>query len=147
MLVYQKAVHVPDKDAAKHIIEFLETNGWINAWEDGVYDFDHYHSTAHEVLVVIKGSARIQFGGPSGVALLIERGDSVVIPAGVAHKAIDLYDDFTCVGAYPTGQNYDIRKGSMEEREQTIQNIKAVPLPAADPIYGTDGPLLNNWKV
>jgi uncharacterized protein YjlB len=147
LLVYQKAVNVPDRNAASIIIEFLETNGWINAWEGGVYDFDHYHSTAHEVLVVIKGSARIQFGGPAGVALLVESGDAVVIPAGVAHKAIDLYDEFTCIGAYPTGQDYDLRKGSAEEREQSLQNIKAVPLPTADPIYGTEGPLVNNWKL
>jgi uncharacterized protein YjlB len=147
LLIYQKAVHLPEKHAGKKIREFLETNGWVNAWENGVYDFHHYHSTAHEVLVTVKGSARIQFGGPSGVAFLLEQGDAVVIPAGVAHKAIDVYDDFSCIGAYPMGQEYDIMKGEEGEHERALENIKNVPLPLADPIYGTDGPLLNNWKI
>src|SRR5687767_2532670 len=72
LLVYQKAVHVPREEAGKVIIEYLETNGWVNAWENGVYDYHHYHSTAHEVLVVIRGSARIQFGGDAGVTYLLE---------------------------------------------------------------------------
>jgi uncharacterized protein YjlB len=147
LLVYEKAVQIPSSNPAKKIIDFLETNAWVNAWEDGVYDFHHYHSTAHEVLIIIKGSARIQFGGPSGVSQLLEKGDAVVIPAGVAHKAIDVYDNFTCIGAYPTGQDYDIKKGLKEEREEAIHNIKSLPLPTADPIYGVDGPLLNNWKT
>src|SRR3990170_706334 len=28
----------------------FRSNGWRGAWVDGIYDFDHYHSTAHEVL-------------------------------------------------------------------------------------------------
>jgi uncharacterized protein YjlB len=147
LLIYQKALHLPEKNVTRTIMEFLETNGWVNAWENGVYDFHHYHSTAHEVLVVIEGSARIQFGGPSGIASLMERGDAVVIPAGVAHKAIDLYDNFSCIGAYPTGQDYDLKKGEEGEHQLAVENIKAVPLPLADPIYGIDGPLLNNWKA
>lgn len=147
LLIYQKAVNLPKEGRSKMIMEFLETNAWIDAWENGVYDYHHFHSTAHEVLIIIKGSARIQFGGPGGVAFLVEETDAVIIPAGVAHKAIDLYDDFTCVGAYPAGQKYDIRTGEEEERDDVIKNIKSVPLPAADPIYGTDGPLLNNWKI
>lgn len=146
LLIYQKAVNLPAKNRSKTIMEFLETNGWVNAWEDGVYDYHHYHSTAHEVLVIIKGSARIQFGGQGGVSLLVEESDAVIIPAGVAHKAIDLYDDFTCIGAYPAGQEYDIKTGKDDEREEAIQNIKKVALPAADPIYGIEGPLLSNWK-
>lgn len=147
LLIYQKAVHLPRQNRSKMIMELLETNGWVNAWENGVYDYHHYHSTAHEVLVIIKGSARIQFGGPNGVSFLVEESDSVIIPAGVAHKAIDLYDDFTCIGAYPTGQEYDIKTGKPDEREQALKNTKAVSLPSADPIYGIEGPLLNNWKM
>jgi uncharacterized protein YjlB len=147
LLVYQKAIHLPDKDAGKTIVELLETNGWVNAWKDGVYDYHHYHSTAHEVLVVIRGSARIQFGGPTGIAELLESGDAVVIPAGVAHKAIDIYDGFTCIGAYPTGQDYDLNYGKEEERGQAILNIKTLPLPTADPIYGVEGPMVMNWKM
>lgn len=147
LLVYQRALQIPEQDADKVVIELFETNEWINAWVDGVYDYHHYHSTAHEVLGVIKGSARIQFGGPEGVALLVEKGDTIVIPAGVAHKAVDVYDGFTCVGAYPVGQDYDILTGKDAEHEKAVERIKALELPLADPVYGTDGPLISNWKI
>lgn len=147
LLVYQRALQIPDEDAEKVIIELFETNEWINAWVDGVFDYDHYHSTAHEVLGIIRGSARIQFGGPGGVALLVEQGDTVIIPAGVAHKALDLYDDFACIGAYPAGQDYDILTGKDGEHDKAVENTKKLELPLADPVYGTDGPLLTNWKI
>src|SRR5688572_4789682 len=65
LLVYQQALHTDD---GKIIEEIFESNRWLNAWQDGILNVDHYHSTAHEVLAVIQGEARIQFGGPSGVA-------------------------------------------------------------------------------
>jgi uncharacterized protein YjlB len=146
LLAYQKALELKGNDEGKKVIDFFETNGWVNAWENGVYDYHHYHSTAHEVLGIIQGSARIQFGGPGGIALLLEKGDVVVIPAGVAHKALDTYDQFKCVGAYPVGQKYDLKYGKSEEREKSIENIKGLPLPDTDPVYGIDGPLIRNWK-
>jgi uncharacterized protein YjlB len=145
LLVYQKALHLPGENAGKTLRELFETNGWVNAWENGVYDYHHYHSTAHEVLGIVRGSARIQFGGPDGPSLLLDRGDAVVIPAGVAHKAIDIYDNFSCVGAYPEGQKYDLLRGEESEHEQALQNIRELSLPLADPIYGIEGPLLQNW--
>jgi uncharacterized protein YjlB len=147
LLIYQKALQIPDESGEKTVIEWLESNDWVDAWVDGVYDYHHYHSTAHEVLGIINGSARIQFGGPGGVSVLVEKGDAIVIPAGVAHRALDLYDDFTCIGAYPTGQKYDLLTGREQEREKAIENIKSLPIPLADPIYGTEGPLLTNWKI
>jgi uncharacterized protein YjlB len=146
LLVYQKALQVPEVDPEKTIIEIFETNEWVNAWVNGVYDYHHYHSTAHEVLGVIRGSARVQFGGPEGTSILLETGDAVVIPAGVAHKAIDVYDEFTCIGAYPVGQQFNILTGEKSEREKAIEEIKSLGLPLADPIYGTEGPLIINWK-
>jgi uncharacterized protein YjlB len=145
LLVYEKAIQVNDM-SAEQVIELFEVNGWSDAWVNGVFDYHHFHSTAHEVLGVIRGSARIQFGGPSGVAILIEKGDVVVIPAGVAHMALDVYDEFQVVGAYPSSQKYDIRKGDPDEREEVLKNIQEVSLPISDPVYGIEGPLLTNWK-
>jgi uncharacterized protein YjlB len=145
-LLYPNAV-TGEQLNSKDVMELLETNGWVNAWENGIYDFDHYHATTHEVLCVIEGSARVQFGGPNGVAVLIEAGDVAILPAGTAHKAIDCYDDFKCVGAYPEGYNYDMKYGKADEREEAIQSIRAVPAPPADPVYGLDGPLLTNWNL
>jgi uncharacterized protein YjlB len=145
LLVYQKAFQIPLREESEMVKELLETNSWTNAWEDGIYDYHHYHSTAHEVLVVAEGSARVQFGGPQGVTLTLEAGDVIVIPAGVAHKRLDHTETFTCIGAYPTGQIYDMNYGKNEERERAERNIKNLPLPESDPVYGNDGPLIKNW--
>lgn len=147
LLVYRKALHLPDGDRGKIVAELFESNGWVNSWEDGIYDYHHYHSTAHEVLGIINGTGRIQFGGPSGVSLLLDEGDVVVIPAGVAHKNISGSDDLVCVGAYPEGQRYDINTGKPEEKQKAEQSIRDVALPETDPIYGVSGPLVKNWQV
>ena len=144
LLVYKEAF-LTGKDETSTIKEILETNSWTNSWVDGIYDYQHYHSTAHEILVVIKGSARVQFGGPNGITLALEKGDVVIIPAGVAHKRIEETGGFTCLGAYPEGQDYDMNYGKDGERPKTDENIKRVPLPQNDPLYGQDGPLIKNW--
>jgi uncharacterized protein YjlB len=145
LMLYRQALSIDDDKGTDIVKEILETNSWTNSWVDGIYDYQHYHSTAHEVLVAIKGSAQVQFGGPNGITLTIEKGDVVIIPAGVAHKKIDDTDGFTCVGAYPEGQRNDMNYGKGGERPVTDQNIKKVPLPENDPIYGSDGPLIKNW--
>jgi len=144
LLVYQNAILSPD---GKIIEEIFETNSWINSWQNGIYDFDHYHSKAHEVLGVIKGTARVQFGGPSGISVSLSPGDVIIIPAGVAHRLIEGDQDFKVVGAYPDGQQYDMMYGKEGERPQADENIKAVPMPTNDPVYGADGPLLKNWTL
>lgn len=143
LLLYHHAF--PATESEDTIKELLETNSWSNTWVDGIYDYHHYHSTAHEVLVVLSGSARVQFGGPNGITLPIEKGDVIIIPAGVAHKRIDEVDDFTCLGAYPMGQDYDMNYGKKEERPHAEENIRHLPLPENDPLYGYDGPLVKSW--
>jgi uncharacterized protein YjlB len=143
LLIYQNALQSSDSKTVKDI---FESNRWINAWEDGIYDFDHYHSNTHEVLGVIKGTARIQFGGPQGIAQSVSPGDVIIIPAGVAHRFIEGDSDFLVVGAYPEGQEYDVMYGKKSERPAADENIRAVPIPAEDPLYGSDGPVIKNWK-
>lgn len=143
LVVYQNALQSSE---ARIIIELFESNDWINAWEGGVFDYHHYHSTAHEVLAIVKGTALILFGGPKGQAIPVSPGDVVVIPAGVAHCLLESDDEFSVVGAYPQGQTYDIKKGEENDRPEADQNIERVPLPSSDPVYGIDGPLLKNWS-
>jgi uncharacterized protein YjlB len=147
LLVYQKVLQFTETDREKTVKEIFESNGWTNSWADGVFDYHHYHSTAHEVLGVIKGSAHLQLGGPSGVSLLLEVGDVVIIPAGVAHKNLGDEDGFTCVGAYPDGQEYDMNYGKDGERPKADENIKNLGLPSTDPVYGSNGPLIKNWEA
>jgi uncharacterized protein YjlB len=143
LLLYHHAfTETEDVDTIK---ELLETNSWTNAWVNGIHDYHHYHSTAHEVLVALKGSARVQFGGPNGITLPFEKGDVVIIPAGVAHKRIEQADGFTCLGAYASGKEFDMNYGKKEERPHADENIRALPLPENDPLYGSDGPLVKSW--
>ena|SRR5688572_13598086 len=145
LLLYRQAFSIAENETDT-IKEIFATNRWTNSWVNGIYDYHHYHSTAHEVLVALRGSARVQFGGPNGVTLTFEKGDVVIIPAGVAHKKIDDADGFTCFGAYPEGQQYDMNYGKPGERPTADENIKKVPLPENDPLFGSDGPLIKTWS-
>jgi uncharacterized protein YjlB len=122
----------------------FRSNGWRGAWVDGIYDFDHYHSTAHEVLGMAEGSARVQFGGPEGLVVDLTAGDAVVIPAGVGHCLIE-GEDLVVVGAYPEGQDWDLCRASGSDRAKALENIPWVPLPKLDPVFGSAGPVLALW--
>ncbi len=74
-------------------------NGWVGIWRNGVYDFDHYHSNAHEVLGVEAGHATLRLGGAEGQDVEISTGDVVVLPAGTGHRRITRSSDFVVVGA------------------------------------------------
>lgn len=121
-------------------------HGWQGIWVNGIYEYPHYHSTAHEILGVISGTAEVQFGGKHGKIIRIRQGDAVVIPAGVGHCNRHSSADFQVVGAYPPGQTWDLCTGEPGERPKILANIAAVPLPETDPIYGANGPLLRLWS-
>lgn len=145
LLVYQSAVTLPDRDPAALFEEVFSANQWGGSWRNGIYGFHHYHSTAHEVLGVYGGSAKIQLGGEKGIIATVNPGDVVIIPAGVAHKNLGASPDFRVVGAYPRGQRPDMCYGKSGERPQADQNIARVTLPTLDPVYGDHGPLIEYW--
>lgn len=122
-------------------------NGWSGGWRAGIYAHHHYHSTAHEALGIVAGSARVRLGGEGGEVVELRAGDVVVIPAGVAHKGEAATPDFLVVGAYPGGRGPDMRTPGAHERERALANIAAVPLPNADPLYGKAGPLIERWRA
>ena len=127
--------------------ELLVQHGWRGAWVNGVFSYHHYHSTSHEVLVVVGGEARLTFGGPEGETVEVEAGDAVVIPAGVGHCNEGSSGDFSVIGAYPRGQeSYDLRTGEEGERPEVLDNIRNVSLPQTDPLFGEEGPLLRYWS-
>src|SRR5688572_21233467 len=110
VLIFKNAVDLTgkaDDHAAAALEAVFSANGWENPWRDGIYDYHHYHSTAHEVLGVYRGEVNLQVGGPGGMVTKLEKGDVVVLPAGIAHKNEGSSPDFKCVGAYPLGQDYD----------------------------------------
>jgi uncharacterized protein YjlB len=147
LLIYKRALSLPGQDPAAAIERLLAKNQWGGSWRNGIYFYHHYHSTAHEVLVAFCGSTTVQLGGEHGITETIEPGDVLLIPAGVGHKNLGSSNDFAIVGAYPAGQNWDMCYGKPGERPRADENIDRVPLPKADPIYGTAGPLMEQWRT
>jgi uncharacterized protein YjlB len=145
LLVYTSALRLIGDDPAAVAERIFSANGWGGLWRDGIYPFHHYHSTAHEVLAICRGGARVQFGGEQGVILDVQPGDVAVIPAGVGHKNLGATGDLLVVGAYPPGQQWDLCYGRPDERPRVIENIARVPLPPTDPVYGKAGLLLEHW--
>lgn len=104
--ILRNLVTKPDFNGS-HIDDVFRSNGWHTQW---IIRYDntqgsHYHSHAHECMVVISGQgAKIRFGAAdlsdnldestygdkyekgSEVVLEARQGDVFVIPAGVAHK-------------------------------------------------------------
>ena len=146
LLVYRTAIDPSGEDPPAVIEAILGANGWGSGWRNGVFPYHHYHSTAHEVLAVYAGSARVQFGGERGVVESVAPGDLVIIPAGVGHKNLGATVDFRVVGAYPRGQAWDLCYGRAGERPRADERIARVPLPSADPVFGRAGPLFTYWR-
>jgi uncharacterized protein YjlB len=145
LLIYQRALSQLDAAACQAL---FERNGWVGSWVNGVYNYHHFHSTSHEVLGVVSGLARIQFGGEYGQIIEVKAGDVAVLPAGTGHCNKGASADFQVVGAYPKGQeNWDLCIGKPDERPEVLDNVRQTPLPQADPVYGVLGPLLDMWNT
>jgi uncharacterized protein YjlB len=144
VLVYH---YVENAHAPRECEELFARNGWLGAWVDGIFPFHHFHSTTHEVLGIVAGSALVVLGGPSGRRFQVGRGDVLVLPAGTGHCNAGSSDDLLVVGAYPNGMRWDLRRGDPTERDEVLANIAAVPLPDTDPVYGQDGPLTEIWPT
>jgi uncharacterized protein YjlB len=148
LVVVKKAFAAPQPDTLAAAIETAYgKNGWRAAWRWGVYDFPHYHSTAHEVLGCYRGSATLRLGGGNGIRLFVEPGDVLVLPAGTGHQNLGASADFHVCGGYPAGQEADLLRGRADERPQNLANIAKVPLPKADPTAGREGPLIELWRL
>jgi uncharacterized protein YjlB len=147
LMVYKSAIAFSSENPAATVESTFRKNGWGGSWRNGIYAFHHYHSTAHEVLGIYSGSVTVQLGGPNGIVIDAQKGDVIIIPAGVAHKNLSSTADFGCVGAYPPDQSWDMNYGKPAERPKADQNIANVPLPATDPVYGENGPLVKNWDI
>lgn len=143
VLIYRRAL--VGEVTPQRIEALFAANDWPPQWVGSIYDYHHYHSTAHEVLGVGSGSAQLTLGGPNGEIVDLVAGDVLVIPAGVAHKLESASPDFSVVGAYPPGQDWDILVGEERERMIASDNLAHVPLPTSDPVCGASGPLVEVW--
>ncbi|CAM3899815.1 cupin domain-containing protein [Pseudomonas wadenswilerensis] len=143
--------HLPMKKEADNA-GFFETlfarNRWTPLWRAGIFDYQHYHSNAHEALGVAQGNARVILGGPSGLTLGIGRGDVLVLPAGTGHCCLESSEDFLVVGAYPQGQEaYDIQRPASSNHGPSKARIARVAMPDGDPVTGRAGMLNSAWSA
>ncbi len=145
VLHYKKALKLPPVFAAAYVKRLFKKNSWSNSWKYGVFEYHHYHSITHEVLGICKGETRLLLGGPDGIELHVEKGDVLIIPAGVAHKNNGREQQITCVGAYPNGMSYDINYGNVGERPESDRNIRKVARPEFDPVFGKKGGINKYW--
>ncbi|HEX4230835.1 MAG TPA: hypothetical protein VHZ07_19310 [Bryobacteraceae bacterium] len=144
VLLYRNAIPIEGEDPAAVFENRFESNGWPPQWRDSVYDFHHYHSTAHEVLGFGGGHARLMFGGENGHELEMHAGDVVVLPAGTGHCKLEASPDFLVVGPYPPNQHWDICRSAPSA--EAVARMRQLPFPKSDPVSGTNGPLTRLWR-
>src|SRR5258708_32409203 len=83
VLLYRNALPTsPERpNALADTMEHLFTaNGWPPQWRTAVYDFHHYHSTAHEVLGFAAVHADLVLGRESGEPNTLPAGQVFVLP-------------------------------------------------------------------
>ena len=142
-ILYPAAMSSDTPDLTATMEKCFGSHGWPPQWRNGIYDFDHYHSKAHEVLDIADGHAELLLGGVGGRQINVEAGDVLLLPAGTGHRCVVHSKTFLVVGAYPPGQNADIlRKAPSAAMRQSIARL---PFPPSDPVFGRDGPMLRLW--
>ncbi len=65
LVVYRGAL-AGDGDRAAACEAMFNRNRWPHPWRNGIYGHHHYHATAHEVLGIAAGWARVRLGGENG---------------------------------------------------------------------------------
>jgi uncharacterized protein YjlB len=147
LIHYRSPVQLDEAyDPAAIFEELFAANGWTGAWRDGIYDFNHFHTQTHEVLGIARGHARVQFGGKRGRVIDVRAGDVIVLPAGTGHRRKSASRDLLVVGAYPkNGGDYDEPKPDDVDPKKARAGIKKVPLPARDPVFGSNGGVRTIW--
>lgn len=95
LMIYHSAF---PQAGASQIESHLSKVGVVSPqWRYTMYSDTHFHSTTHEVLAIASGSARCCFGGesnPDRVEPTLQKGDVVIVPAGVGHRLLEDYGGF-----------------------------------------------------
>jgi uncharacterized protein YjlB len=147
VVLYRNALQIdPDIDAderAAAIEALFEEHQWPPRWRDSIFDYHHFHSTAHEVLAIVSGEADVIAGGPGGRVMHVRTGDVMLLPAGTGHCLQSASGRFSVVGAYPAGQQWDIRREALTPEEWA--EMEGLPFPPSDPVLGRSGPLIVYW--
>jgi uncharacterized protein YjlB len=142
VLLYRNALPT-SADLADTMERLFTANQWPPQWRNGVYDFHHYHSTAHEVLGFASGHADLVLGGEGGEPVTVHAGDVLVLPTGTGHCRIKASDDFLVIGAYPANEHWDICRTA--PTPEVLERMRHVRFPASDPLTGVSGALPQLW--
>ncbi|MBR0651518.1 cupin domain-containing protein [Roseomonas terrae] len=139
VLLHRGAVAPGDPDGAEAL---FRRHGWLPAWRNGIFDWHHYHSNAHEALAIVTGTVQVQLGGEAGVRVELAAGDVVVLPAGTGHRNLGAEGPLLVVGAYPQGSAppNQMNEGS-EGGDRVRRTIAGTPDPGRDPVSGEAYPL------
>lgn len=89
VLLYRGVVNAEGKKAAERFERMFADHGWPPQWRDTIFDYDHYHSTAHEALGVATGYGTLLLGGPGGREVEVRAGDALILPVGVGHRRVE----------------------------------------------------------
>ena len=116
-------------------------------WRNGIYPYVHYHSMIHEAMGIARGRATVRFGGANGQEIEITPGDVVILPAGTGHQCLAQSPTLVVIGAYPPSGTYNLCRGTKHDHAKAVLTIPKVPLPATDPLFGSDGPLVALWDA
>lgn len=148
LVLYRGAVQLEGAaDPAAVFEEAFARHGWRDGWRNGIFDFLHFHTGAHEVLGIARGQVTVELGGAKGSLIELRAGDVAVLPAGTGHRRIAGSRDLLVVGAYPDGGgNSDHVTPKRIDHTKAVAAIASTPLPEQDPVYGSDGPLTRLWK-
>ncbi|MFN7093140.1 MAG: cupin domain-containing protein [Allorhizobium sp.] len=133
-VIVHSGVSSTEGDVAEMFEAKFAENGWRGIWRNGIFDYHHYHTTAHEVLGIARGQARVVLGGPGGRELQVQAGDCLVLPVGTGHCKIAASNDFLVIGAYPAGQDPDLRRSAAGESDKRV--METLPVPETDPLGG-----------
>ena len=143
VVIYKNVLqHVDQKD-----LELLFCqNRWGNNWHDIILTEDHFHSNTHEVLGLKSGHARLKLGGEKGEIVTVEKGDVIILPAGVGHYSVDNSIEYQFVGGYPNGAEWNLKFSlKKEDSSSVLAEIASIPLPDKDPVFGDNGPVFEYW--
>lgn len=146
LVLYRDAINTNTDDPERTIERVFSDNGWGGLWRNGIYDYQHYHSTVHEALGVACGHALVLFGGERGAAIQLSAGDVAILPAGTGHKCLFASHNFRVIGAYPPGRAMTVTLPTYDNHRKALQQIPGVPRPETDPVFGRDSGLIALWK-
>ncbi|MBZ4190471.1 cupin domain-containing protein [Niabella beijingensis] len=118
-------------------------NKWFPLPAFKIFDDTHYYSNTHIALGVCAGEAQLQLGGTLGITTTVEKGDVVILPAGVALRLIGSGSSFSMVAASSVKVPLEMhREQNGQAAGSALHNI----IPDTDPILGRKEGLQDIWQ-